>query len=76
MRTDNDLRERWVDPAKPLLLHAVNLNTRDTGFFRGAFDGSEPKQLIMAAKDLAMPVKAKDADVYLLTEQLSTSFPT
>lgn len=75
VRTDNDLRERWVDPAKPLLLHAVNLNTRDTGFFRGAFDGSEPKQLIMAAKDLAMPVKAKDADVYLLTEQTFNEFP-
>jgi dipeptidyl aminopeptidase/acylaminoacyl peptidase len=74
-RTDNDARERWIDPSKPVLLHAVNVNTRDTGFFRGAFDGSEPKQLIMAAKDLAMPVKAKDADVYLLTEQTFNEFP-
>jgi dipeptidyl aminopeptidase/acylaminoacyl peptidase len=75
VRADNDPRERWVDPAKPLLLHAVNLDTRDTGFFRGGFEGAEPKQLIMAAKDLSMPVKAKDADVYLLTEQTFNEFP-
>jgi len=75
VRADNDLRERWIDSSKPLLMHAANLTTRDTGFFRGAFDGSAPKQLIMEAKDLAMPVKAKDADVYLLTEQTFNQFP-
>src|SRR5580692_12030409 len=59
----------------PVLLHAANMKTRDTGFFRGGFDGAEPKQLIMEAKDLSMPVKAKDADVYLLTEQTFNEFP-
>src|SRR5580658_689364 len=75
VRTDNDLRERWIDPTAPMLLHAANVKTRDTGFFRGGFDGAEPKQLIMSAKDLGMPVKAKDADVYLLTEQTFNEFP-
>jgi dipeptidyl aminopeptidase/acylaminoacyl peptidase len=75
VRTDNDLRERWIDPTTPVLLHAANVKTRDTGFFRGGFDGAEPKQLIMSAKDLSMPVKAKDADVYLLTGQTFNEFP-
>ena len=76
VREDTDTRERWIDPSKPVLLHAENLNTWDTGFFRAGIDGGEPKQLIMSAKNLSMPVKAKNADVYLLTEQTSPSFPT
>ncbi len=40
-----------------------------------SIDGGDPKQLIMAAKNLSPPVKAKDADVYLLTEQDFSEFP-
>jgi len=38
-------------------------------------EGGEPKQLVMSAKALSVPVKAKDADVYLLTEQTFNEFP-
>ncbi len=69
VRTDTDPRERWIDPGKPLLLHAENLKTWESGFFRGSWAGGDPKQLVMAAKSFSMPVKAKDADVYLLTAQ-------
>ncbi len=75
VREDTDTRERWIDSSKPLLLHAENLSTWDTGFFRASIDGGEPKQLIMGAKNYAMPVKAKNADVYLLTEQTFSEFP-
>jgi dipeptidyl aminopeptidase/acylaminoacyl peptidase len=75
VRTEADSRERWIDPAKPLFLQAENLKTMDTGFFRGSLDGGEPKQLIMAAKSFSAPVKAKDADVYLLTAQTFNEFP-
>ena len=76
VREDTDARERWVDGTKPLLLLATNQKTWDTGFFRASIDGGEPKQLIMGAEDInLMPVKAKNADVYLLTEQTFLEFP-
>jgi len=56
-------------PRESLLLSGENMTTYDQGFFRGSIDGGEPKQLVMAAKAFSAPVKAKDADVYLLTGQ-------
>jgi dipeptidyl aminopeptidase/acylaminoacyl peptidase len=76
IRTEADNpRDRWIDPAKPLLLQAENLKTWESGFFRGSLEGGEPKQLVMAAKNFSAPVKAKDADVYLLTGQTFNEFP-
>ncbi|HWC95162.1 MAG TPA: prolyl oligopeptidase family serine peptidase [Candidatus Sulfopaludibacter sp.] len=75
VRTENDPRERWIDPAKPLLLQAENLKTWESGFFRGSMEGGEPKQLLMSKKSYSVPVKAKDADVYLLTGQTFNEFP-
>ncbi len=68
-------RERWIDPSKPLLLSAENLETWDTGFFRASLEGGEPKPLLMANRYFTAPVKAKDADVYLLTGQTFNEFP-
>ncbi len=68
-------RERWIDLSKPAMLQAESLKNFDTGLFRSSLDGTEPKQLVMAAKSLSAPVKAKDADVYLLTEQTFNEFP-
>ncbi len=75
IRTETDSRERWIDPAKPLFLSAENVKTMEAGFFRGSLEGGEPKQVLMAAKSFAAPVKAKDADVYLLAEQSFNEFP-
>ena len=75
VRTETDSRERWLDPANPLLLSGENLKTYESGFFRGSLAGAEPKQLIMAAKSFGAPVKAKDADVYILTGQSFNEFP-
>src|ERR1039458_177717 len=75
MRPEAEPRERWIDPARPLLLAGENLKTMDSGFFRGSIDGGEPIQLMMAAKSWSAPVKAKDADVYLLTAQTFNEFP-
>lgn len=68
-------RDRWIDPAKPLFLSAENLRTWDSGFFRGSIEGGEPKQLVLSARNYSAPVKAKDADVYLLTAQTFSEFP-
>ena len=75
VRLETDPHERWIDPAKPVLLSAENLKTWDSGFFRGSLDGGEPKQLVMGPKYYTPPVKAKDADVYLLSEQSFSEFP-
>lgn len=76
IRTDaENPRERWIDGTKPVMLQAENLKTFDTGFFRASLEGGEPKPLVMSPKYLSVPVKAKDADVYLLTAQSFSEFP-
>jgi dipeptidyl aminopeptidase/acylaminoacyl peptidase len=68
-------RERWIDGTKPVMLQAENLKTFETGFFRASLEGGEPQQLVMSPKYMTAPVKAKDADVYLLTAQTFSEFP-
>src|SRR5262249_38917488 len=54
---------------------AENQKTWETGVFRASMEPGIPKQLQMAAKYFTPPVKAKDADVYLLTAQSFTESP-
>jgi dipeptidyl aminopeptidase/acylaminoacyl peptidase len=76
VRQEEDPRDRWIDPAKPLLLRAENQETHETGFFRAHLGASAPpRKLLFAAKDFGVPVKAKDADVWVLTAQSFTQFP-
>ena len=69
-----DPKERSIDPAKSLLLHAENEDTRDSGFYRDRIDGGLPEKLVMS-KDYGNPTKAKDADVLLLTPARFDQFP-
>ena len=70
-----DPKERSIDPAKPLLLHAENLETRDSGFYRDRLNGGLPEKLVMGAKDFNNPTKAKDADVLMFTASRFDEFP-
>jgi dipeptidyl aminopeptidase/acylaminoacyl peptidase len=70
-----DPKERSIDPAKPLLLHAENEETRDSGFYRDRIGGGLPEKLIMGAKDYNNPTKAKDAEVLLFTASRFDEFP-
>jgi dipeptidyl aminopeptidase/acylaminoacyl peptidase len=70
-----DPKERWIDPARPLLLHAENRETRDSGFYRDRINGGLPEKLFMAAKDFNNPTKAKDADVLMFTASRFDEFP-
>jgi dipeptidyl aminopeptidase/acylaminoacyl peptidase len=70
-----DPHDRWIDPSKPLLLRSDSLRTWDSGFFSGTLEGAEPKPLVTAAKYFTAPVKAKDADVFVLTGQSFNEFP-
>ena len=74
-RPDLDPRDRGIDPSQPLLLQAENLKTWDSGFFRVSLHGGEPQKLVLSHKFYTAPVKAKNADVYLLTEQSFSEFP-
>jgi dienelactone hydrolase len=71
-----DPREKAVNPAAPLLLRAEGEATRDTGFYLAGFNGAEaPRKLFMAPRRFNPPVKAKDADVFLLTASTFYDFP-
>ena len=69
VRLDEDPDDRGIDPAKPLILRAEDTETHNTGFYRTSFNAAAPPQkLMMAAKSFSNPIKAKNADVMVLTE--------
>ena len=71
-----DPKERSIDPDKPILLHAENEQTRDSGFYRDKVNSDAlPQKLLMAAKDFNPPAKAKDADVLIMTASRFDQFP-
>ncbi len=65
--------EETIDTSKPLLLHAVNEDTRESGFWR--LENGKTTTLAMAAKEFTLPVKAKDADVYVLAGGTFSEYP-
>ncbi len=72
----DDPADRWIDPSKPLLLRAENEDTRDSGFYRTTIDANGvPTKLVMAAKNFALPIKARDADVYVTAASTFREFP-
>ena len=76
VKLDPDPNEKGIDPAEPLLFSAENDDTHDSGFYQGSIGGdSEPRKLLFGAKHFTPPVKAKDADVLLLTAQTFREFP-
>ena len=60
--------EPGLDPAKPLVFRAENLETRESGFYSlPSMDRGQPHRLLWGAKNYRTLGKAKDADVVLLT---------
>jgi dipeptidyl aminopeptidase/acylaminoacyl peptidase len=70
-----DPKERFLDPAKPMLLHAENEDTYDSGFYRDRIDGGMPEKLLMASKGYSNPTKARDVDVLMFTGSRTDEFP-
>jgi dienelactone hydrolase len=66
--------ERGLDLAKPVLLEADNLTTRDSGFYRLP-PGGKPQLLVMSGRSYGPPAKAKSADVYLFTASTFADYP-
>ncbi|MEO5951953.1 MAG: prolyl oligopeptidase family serine peptidase, partial [Chloroflexia bacterium] len=62
--------------SKPVLLRGESLETRETGFFVDTVDGSaEPRQLMWGNKNYSAPIKAKSADVLILTASTFREYP-
>ena len=73
---DLDEENRWIDPAKPLLLRAVDDSTKASGFWQDRVTGGgQPTKIVMANKALGTPQKAKNAEQYLLTQSTFQEFP-
>ncbi|MFB3829636.1 MAG: prolyl oligopeptidase family serine peptidase [Bryobacteraceae bacterium] len=76
LEPEEDDAPRGIDPEKPVLLRAENLETRDTGFFRDRLGADTPPQkLIMGPRSYRTLAKAKEADVILLAATTFNDFP-
>jgi len=65
-----------LDPAKPLMLRAVDDETKATGFFRDRLGvRAAPEQIVMAEVSFGVPVKAEDAEQWLVTKSTFVEFP-
>lgn len=71
-----DPAERGIDASKPLLLRAEKIETRETGFYRDRIDSAQrPEKLILEARSFSAPVKAKTAEILLLTASRFDQYP-
>ena len=65
-----------IDPAEPLMLKAVNTETMASGFYRDQLGAKkEPEKIVMADLAYGTPVKAANADVWMVTKSTFTQFP-
>jgi dipeptidyl aminopeptidase/acylaminoacyl peptidase len=73
---DRDPEERAIDPAKPLMLHAFSEETKASGFYRDRLDAKQlPEKIVMGDFAYGNPVRARNADVYMLTKSTFIDFP-
>ncbi len=71
-----DPEEKALDPAKPMLLRAENIDTHDTGFFVANLNQTAtPRRLLYGPKNYSAPIKARNADVLALTASTFSQFP-
>lgn len=74
-------RQRRPDPpavssTRPILLSATDDRTKATGLYRVTIGGTaDPQKVVMMDKQLGVPLKARDADVYAFTESRFDEFP-
>ena len=71
-----DPDERYVDPAKPLLLRAFDEGTKASGFWTDRLGvRAAPERVVMADERFGTPKRARSADVYLVTRESFREFP-
>src|SRR6185503_14811307 len=68
--------DRGIDPAEPLMLRAVNVETMASGFYRDQLGArKEPEKIVMSDLAYGAPVKAANADMWMVTKSTVTDFP-
>ncbi len=73
---DLDREEPGLDAAKPLLMRALNNDTKESGYWRGKFGiVTAPEQIVMGPKNYNGLAKARKADEYIMTQQTYREFP-
>jgi dipeptidyl aminopeptidase/acylaminoacyl peptidase len=73
---DLDPEERFLDPAQPLLLRAVDTLTKATGYWRDRLGAdARPERIVMGERNYGALQKARRAEQYLLTQQTYREFP-
>ncbi|MEP6505859.1 MAG: prolyl oligopeptidase family serine peptidase, partial [Betaproteobacteria bacterium] len=64
------------EPNAPIFLRALNEETKAAGFYRDQLGVTKaPEQVVMADVAWGTPIKAKNADVYLITKGTYVDFP-
>ncbi|MCH7602906.1 MAG: S9 family peptidase [Planctomycetes bacterium] len=67
--------ENFIDSARPMLLSAINLGTKDAGFYRDQARGTDkPVKLIMSDERFGRPRKAEETDTLMLTRERFDTF--
>ena len=78
---EGGLRQRQADDpvvstSRPIVLSAVDERTKASGLYRVTVGSTaEPFKLVMADKSFGVPLKARDADVYVFTTSRFDEFP-
>jgi dipeptidyl aminopeptidase/acylaminoacyl peptidase/uncharacterized membrane protein YgcG len=75
VRTLTTPAPRTIPTDKPLLLSAVNNESRASGYYRVPFASGAPEKIVMMDKSMGAPIKAKNADVVVFTESRFEEFP-
>ena len=73
---DLDAEDRFIDPAQPVLLRAVEDATKSSGYWRDRVGvEGKPERILMGARNYGALQKARHAEQYLLTQQTYREFP-
>jgi dipeptidyl aminopeptidase/acylaminoacyl peptidase len=73
---DLDREDPFLDPAKPLLLRAVDTTTFASGYWQDRLGTDAPaEKLLMGDRNITGLQKARDAEQYLLTQSTYREFP-
>ena len=68
--------QETIATSRPLLLSAVDERTKASGLYRVSFAGNaEPARVVMLDKAIGVPLKARNADVYVFTLSRFEEFP-
>lgn len=72
---DLDRDDPSIDPAKPLLFRVFDEDTKESGFYRDRLGvTAPPERITMGSVGFGAPLKARNADVYVVTQSTFNRF--